>query len=242
MTDGIKCAVCGEILVAQEVIPATGHTVVTVPGKEPTCTTMGWTESSYCSVCGEVFVEKQDLPMVPHTYDGGKVIQEATYTQGGIIRYTCEVCGTYYEIETAPLAHEHTGGEATCCQLAVCELCGQSYGEYDPNNHVHTVAIPEKKPTCTEDGHTGGLQCADCGAILEEPTVLPATGHEDLDGDGKCDHDGVSVVPDGGYTFETFRCKMCAKYEANKDIPFVGFIYTIVHFFVHLAHYIGYLT
>ena len=77
---------------------------------------------------------------------------------------------------------------------------------------------------------------------VTDVTVIPATGHVDADGDGRCDHDGMPVIPDGGYEFDTFRCKMCDKYEANKDIPFVGFIYTIVHFFVHLAHYIGYLT
>ena len=32
---------------------------------------------------------------------------------------------------------DHTGGTATCTTLAVCEACGASYGELDPNNHEY---------------------------------------------------------------------------------------------------------
>ncbi|MCH5199218.1 MAG: hypothetical protein J1E34_09985, partial [Oscillospiraceae bacterium] len=52
--------------------------------------------------------------------------------------------------------------------------------------------------------------------VVEEPNDKP--------GDGT-----VVVSPDG------FRCKMCAKYEANKNTPIVGPFYTLVHFFVHFA-------
>ncbi len=31
----------------------------------------------------------------------------------------------------------HTGGTATCTTQAVCEVCGESYGEIDPNNHEY---------------------------------------------------------------------------------------------------------
>jgi len=39
LTDGVKCSVCGEILTAQEVIPATGHSL-----KDGTCTVCGYSE------------------------------------------------------------------------------------------------------------------------------------------------------------------------------------------------------
>lgn len=29
----------------------------------------------------------------------------------------------------------HTGGKATCINLAVCEVCGNEYGKLDPNTH-----------------------------------------------------------------------------------------------------------
>ena len=69
LTDGVKCSVCGTVLVAQQEIPATGHTVVTDEGKAPTCTETGLTEGSHCSVCNEVLVAQQEIPATGHTYD-----------------------------------------------------------------------------------------------------------------------------------------------------------------------------
>ncbi len=69
LTDGVKCSVCGTVLVAQQEIPATGHTVVTDEGKAPTCTETGLTEGSHCSVCGTVLVAQQEIPATGHTYD-----------------------------------------------------------------------------------------------------------------------------------------------------------------------------
>ena len=48
MTEGSKCSVCGETLVAQETIDALGHTA----GAEATCT-----EDQICTVCRDVLVE-----------------------------------------------------------------------------------------------------------------------------------------------------------------------------------------
>ena len=69
MTEGSHCSVCGTVLVAQEVIPATGHTVVTDEEKAPTCTETGLTEGSHCSVCNEVLVSQEVIPATGHTYD-----------------------------------------------------------------------------------------------------------------------------------------------------------------------------
>ena len=69
MTEGSHCSVCGTVLVAQEVIPATEHTVVVDKAVEPTCTETGLTEGSHCSVCNEVLVAQQEIPATGHTYD-----------------------------------------------------------------------------------------------------------------------------------------------------------------------------
>ena len=63
----------------------------------------------------------------------------------------CNVCGETREVEhvgehecstkckfclqAIEPATEHTGGEALCNELAVCEVCGVRYGETDPENH-----------------------------------------------------------------------------------------------------------
>lgn len=50
-----------------------------------------------------------------------------------------------------------------------------------------------KSATCTEDGFTGDLVCKSCGTVVTPGEVIPAAGHTDADGDGKCDVCGAEV-------------------------------------------------
>ena len=49
---------------------------------------------------------------------------------------------------TEPEEHEHTGGTATCLKKAVCNICGQEYGDFGPHNYVDGVCTvcSEKDP------------------------------------------------------------------------------------------------
>ena len=38
------------------------------------------------------------------------------------------------------------------------------------------IAMDEKEPTIDTDGSRGGVKCARCGFVAEEPTILPAVG------------------------------------------------------------------
>ena len=53
-----------------------------------------------------------------------------------------------------------SGGNATCTEKAVCEICKGAYGELDPNNHADLMHIDSK--AATEDGE-GNIEYWHCG-------------------------------------------------------------------------------
>lgn len=70
---------------------------------------------------------------------------------------------------------------------ADCNRCSESREELTHNE----VAEEDKAATCTQDGLQGKTVCADCQTVLNEGTVIPATGHVyDADCDGDCNSCG----------------------------------------------------
>lgn len=46
-----------------------------------------------------------------------------------------------------------SGGKATCKDKAICEICGDSYGSPEPNNHTDLKHIDAKAATAAEEGN-----------------------------------------------------------------------------------------
>ena len=46
---------------------------------------------------------------------------------------------TVKDSSTKPEEHEHTGGTATCLKKAVCDICGEEYGEYGDHDYKNGV-------------------------------------------------------------------------------------------------------
>ena len=77
-----------------------------------------------------------------------------------------------FQIEGEFAPHEHTGGIATCSKKAICEKCGEEYGDFDTTRHLHTGRRGVKEATLEEEGYTGDLVCTDCDAILEKGKTI----------------------------------------------------------------------
>lgn len=69
-------------------------------------------------------------------------------------------------------SHIHSGGEADCKHKAVCDICGNEYGEINAQNHIHTIRRGQKDPTFDEYGYTGDVYCSDCEQVLEYGVAL----------------------------------------------------------------------
>ena len=110
-------------------------------GSTATCTA-----KKVCTVCGEPYGE---LNPSNHTALSDWASDETHHWK------TCNDCGAI--IEKAA----HIGGAATCNAKKKCEICGQSYGELDPNNHTHLS-------DWTSDKTDHWKTCIDCGTIIEK--------------------------------------------------------------------------
>ena len=65
-------------------------------------------------------------------------------------------CGAVFNKAT------HSGGKATCKAKAVCEICKESYGSLDSNNHTDLKHIDAKAATAAAEGNIAYWYCDGC--------------------------------------------------------------------------------
>ena len=62
----------------------------------------------------------------------------------------------------------HSGGTATCKDKAKCEVCGESYGEPDADNHTDLQHFPAVAATKTSEGNIEYWYCSGCGKYYKD--------------------------------------------------------------------------
>ena len=185
LTEGKHCDVCGEVIVAQEIVAALGHTEVIDEAVDPTCTETGLTAGSHCEVCGETIVAQEEIPAKGHRWSS-VVTTPATCTEDGYITITCGNCGKVAV----------SGVDAEADQY----LIDHPYFKLDALGH--DIVIDEAvDPTCTETGLTEGQHCSRCDEATVAQEVVPATGHNyaaNEEGKMECGNCGEVVATSGG--------------------------------------------
>lgn len=114
LTEGVKCAVCDEVLLAQQTISMMSHDceITHVP---VSCTGYGY-DHYRCKYCDDSYY-KNPVPPTGHHYEA--VVTAPTCTGEGFTTCTCSGCGDAYTIDrTAPTDHRYERG--------VCVLCGEA--------------------------------------------------------------------------------------------------------------------
>ena len=187
LTEGKKCSICKEILVAQEVVDALGHNEINHEAKAPTCTETGCDAYVTCSRCNyTTYEEKAALGHTPVT----DAAVDSTCTEPGLTAGShCSVCSTVLVAQTTVPANGHTDEvipavAPTCTQTGLtagkkCSVCNEiivAQTTVDALGHT-SVTDAAVAPTCTDTGLTAGSHCSVCSTVLVAQTTVPATGH-----------------------------------------------------------------
>ncbi|MBQ3192467.1 MAG: leucine-rich repeat protein [Oscillospiraceae bacterium] len=216
LTEGSHCSVCGDILTAQEEIPALGHDwdagVVT---SEPTEEADG-IRTYTCSRCRETRTEV--IPALEHVHRYEDTVTAPTCTEQGYTTHTCRCGDSYTDTYVEPTGHSYGGWTVTTAPTCTetgeerrdCENCDH-FETREASMIAHTEAIdPAVPPTCTETGLTEGSHCAVCQAVLTEQETVPATGHSYGDW-------VVTSAPTCTETGEEQRhCDHCSHFESRQ--------------------------
>lgn len=135
----------------------------------------GTINGTYLSVTKPgTFIVKASMPRIPEFgYDGGEATATLTVTcvhKDENKDHLCDSCGITLS--------NHSGGEATCMKKAVCDYCGNEYGDLDNSKH-NVKNVPAKDATVTETGNKEYWHCDDCGANFSDNDGKSYIGFDD---------------------------------------------------------------
>lgn len=220
LEDGVTrytCA-CGDSY--EEALKASGtHTFVAITG-EPAVKDLS-SEEFRCSVCGAFMSRKLVYKLTANLYN-----------------YRAGYRAVDYELDLQNAEGKYVQPEQTV-QIVLPVPTELRDARTLRLFRIEADGSETELPIVVEDGMITFETDHFCTYVFAEECSCAADGvHPDEDMDKHCDICDVYLPSD----LELYRCKMCPAYEAMKDVPFVGVFYRLVHFFVHIAHYISHLT
>ena len=186
LTEGQYCALCNQVLVKQQTIPAAhkpgeeascttaqhctvcnaelhaplGHTYESIV-TAPTCTEKGFT--TYTCYCGDTYIG-DSVSVIPHSYK--TAVTTPTCTEKGFTTYTCDCGDTYIgdSVPVIPHSYKTTLTAQTCTAQGFTTYtcnCGYSYKSNYVSTIPHSYKTTVTAPTCTAQGFT--TYACDCG-------------------------------------------------------------------------------
>ena len=160
LTEGTHCSVCDKVLVAQEVVPATGHTYESVV-TDPTCTEKGYT--THTCYCGDSYVDSE-IESLGHTPSDWIVDAEAQIGVSGSKHKECTVCGETLETEVIEALTEETETETD--DVGSSSSTESNVESTAPDSEIVSESEPEQE---TEPAKSGG-----CNGTISASVALLA--------------------------------------------------------------------
>ena len=194
-SDDDVCNVCGYT----RDLNCSHKNVSVIKGYAPTCSKEGLSDGTRCEDCQTVITEQVSIPTANHTYDGildsscnvcgftrvvncphknTEVIKgyDSTCFKEGLSDGTiCEDCQTVItEQISIPTANHTYDGILD----SSCNICGFTRVVNCP--HKNTEVIKGYDSTCSKEGLSDGIKCADCEKTVSGQTIIAKKSHTEI--------------------------------------------------------------